>query len=553
MSRDFVAIAEKYARDVLDGTIPACKFNKQAAQRYLDDLSNGVEGYTFNKDRATHVCKVIEMLPHVKGKWAGTPIHLEPWQVFILVAVFGWVDGDGMRRFNTVYIEVARKNAKSTLTSAVGLYCLTFDDEAGAECYSAATTRDQARIVFQDAQRMVKMSAGFRERTGAKAHAHAVTCEATNSSFKALSAEGSTLDGLNIHFASVDELHAHKTRAVWEVLETGTGARTQPLLWAITTAGSDRSGICYEQRAYVIKLLNGSAKDDSYFGIIFTIDDDDDWTDPKCWQKANPNFGVSVNPQDLERKARKAVQMPSATNGFLTKHLDVWVNADTAWMNMVAWENCGDDEKTLDDFEDWELILGLDLASKVDIASLSYLFRKGKKYGLVVENFLPEETIEASKNSQYDGWEQSGRLISTPGNVIDYDIIEQRIENAAKRFNLLECAYDPFQATQLSTRMIEQGIEMVEVRPTTLNFSEPMKELEKIVISDELVHDNCPVMNWMVSNTVCHRDAKDNIYPRKEFDDNKIDGVVATVTALSRFMNREDGTSVYEHKGVAVL
>ena len=553
MSRDFVAIAEKYARDVLDGTIPACKFNKQAAQRYLDDLSNGVEGYTFNKDRATHVCKVIEMLPHVKGKWAGTPIHLEPWQVFILVAVFGWVDGDGMRRFNTVYIEVARKNAKSTLTSAVGLYCLTFDDEAGAECYSAATTRDQARIVFQDAQRMVKMSAGFRERTGAKDHATAVTCEATNSSFKALSAEGSTLDGLNIHFASVDELHAHKTRAVWEVLETGTGARTQPLLWAITTAGSDRSGICYEQRAYVIKLLNGSAKDDSYFGIIFTIDDDDDWTDPKCWQKANPNFGVSVNPQDLERKARKAAQMPSATNGFLTKHLDVWVNADTAWMNMVAWENCGDDEKTLDDFEGWELILGLDLASKVDIASLSYLFRKGKKYGLVVENFLPEETIEASKNSQYDGWEQSGRLISTPGNVIDYDIIEQRIESAAKRFNLLECAYDPFQATQLSTRMIEQGIEMVEVRPTTLNFSEPMKELEKIVISDELIHDNCPVMNWMVSNTVCHRDAKDNIYPRKEFEDNKIDGVVATVTALSRFMNREDGTSVYEHKGVAVL
>jgi phage terminase large subunit-like protein len=543
-------IARQYAEQVVAGEILACRWVRRACQRQLDDLARfkgksspyrfnpkltDKQGRSFNP--ADNLCAFIERLPHVKGPLAGEPIALEPWQAFILTTVFGWVGEDGKRRFRRSYIEVPRGNAKSTLSSAVALYMLAADREGGAEVYSLATTRDQARIVFGDAQTMARRSPGFRNRFGVEVGAHNLHVLSTGSKFEALSAEGSTLDGLNIHFGCIDELHAHKTRTVYDVVETGTGKRDNSLLWVITTAGSNRSGICYEVRTFVTKLLDGVFEDDTQFGIIYGLDDGDDWTTESALIKANPNWGISVRPEVLAPLQAKAMQLPSAVNNFKTKHLNEWVNADTAWMDMRAWEACGDSTLDIDAFAGQPCWIGLDLASKTDVAALLIVFAHpdvAGAYAVFGKYYLPEETISASGNSQYEGWMRTGRITATPGNVIDFEWIEADLLELASRFEIQAVAFDPFQATQLSTRMLSQGLPMIEVRPTVLNFSEPMKTLEALVLQKKLSHDGDPVLTWMASNVVAHLDAKDNIYPRKERPENKIDGIVALIMALSR-------------------
>lgn len=547
----YAEIATEYALNVAMGGILACKWTIKACERHLSDLEKGV--WEYNYDRAHDICYFVEQMKHIKGEWArrGETLKLEPWQIFALCSIFGWIHPDtSLRRFRTVYIEVPRKCAKSTITSAVGLYMLTADGEAGSECYSLATTRDQAKIVFQDARAMARKNHSFRNKFGVDVRVHNINVIDTNSKFEALSADGGTLDGLNIHFGGIDELHAHKTRNLFDVVETGTGSRQQSLLWAITTAGSNRAGICYEQRTYVTKILDRVVEDDTYWGVIYSIDDDDDWTDPTIWEKANPNFGVSVYPEDIARLCRKAQEMPSAVNNFLTKRLNVWVNADTAWMDMRAWDRCADESISLKDFEHEEAFIALDLASKVDMAAKVCLFEKEGMYYLFSQFYLPEDTVENNKNSQYPGWAREDRLTLTPGNVIDLDRIEEDLLDDMRTYDVKEVPYDPFQATQLSVHMIDQEVPMVEMRPLVLNFSEPMKELEALVISGKLKHNGCPIMGWMVSNVVCHRDQKDNIYPRKERQENLIDGVVAAIMALGREMVHREEESVYEKRGL---
>lgn len=553
----YLDAAVNYAADVLAGKIPACKWTKAACRRQLDDLAaaetDSAYPFEWRPDKAEHICRFLELMPHIKGEWAGQPISLEPWQIFILTTVFGWCHKNGRRRFRTAYIEVPRKNAKSTLSSGVALYMLTADGEAGAEVYSAATTRDQARIVFDDAHKMASMEPGFRQRFGVKVLAHSIFEIINGGKFVPLSAEGSTLDGLNIHFAVVDELHAHKTRAVYDVLETGTGARAQSLLWNITTAGSDRSGICYEQRTYVTGLLNTvlrrndglgypvkgtCTEDDTYFGIIYTIDDEDDWADETCWAKANPNYGVSIYPDDIRRLADKAIKTASARPNFLTKRLNVWVNADSAWMDMRSWDACGEPSLNLDDFAGEPCRVSLDLASKKDIAAKVRLFERDidgqRHYYCFGTWYLPEAATQDEANSQYAGWAEEGLITTTPGNVTDYDLIEQDIRDDLARFNVLEVPYDPWQATMLANHLLDDGAPMVELRQTVQNMSEAMKEFEALVLAGRFHHNGDPVLAWMVSNVVCHTDKKDNIYPNKERDQNKIDGPVAIIMALAR-------------------
>ena len=399
---DHVKEANQYIDAVLSGAIPACREVIQACQRQKKDLSRKRTEdfpYVFNRQKAKDVCDFIELLPHVKGVWAtqktasGQPDHLiklEPWQKFILTTVFGWVHKDtGYRRFRTTYLEVPRKNAKSTLSAGVALYCLVADEEPGAEVYSAATTKDQAKIVFKTAWQMAKKSPDLLNHYGLGIGMHNLHVLATGSSFEALSAEGSTLDGLNIHCVIVDELHAHKTRAVYDVLETATGSRTQSLIWNITTAGSNMTGICYEQRQYLISILQGVHEDESYFGIVYTIDlprktkpgqkkiVGDDWKLEKTWRKANPNYGVSVFADDIKRLATKAIKVASAQNNFKTKRLNFWVNAETAWLNMVDWQECANYDLKLDDFLGRDCFIGVDLASKIDLGRRRTSFSQG--------------------------------------------------------------------------------------------------------------------------------------------------------------------------------
>lgn len=551
MTSDFCALALRYAKDVVAGKIPAGRFVKAACKRQIEDLKRWKAkgaAYRFDTARANKVCRFIELLPHIKGPKAGEPIVLEPWQVFILTTVFGWVKADGNRRFRRVYIEVPRGNGKSALSSGVGLYMLCGDGEGGAEVYSFATTRDQAKIVFGDAQNMARRTPGLRTHFGVDVNAHNINVLRTASKFEALSAEGSTLDGLNTHFACVDELHAHKTRAVYDVVETSIGKRVQSLLWVITTAGSNRAGICYEVRGFVIKVLAGVAKDESQFGIVYGLDEEDDWTTEEALIKANPNWGISVMPEVLLPLQAKAMTMPSAANNFKTKHLNEWVNADTAWMDMRAWDACKDPTLDPEQFAGEPTYVALDLASKVDIAAKVALHERtidGKAHYFVFgQYYLPRDTVERGENSQYQGWEHMGLLTVTDGAVIDFDVIEQDLLADCSRFEVREVPYDPFQATQLSTRMAAQGVPMVEMRPTVLNFSEPMKQLEALVLQGRLHHNGDPVLAWMMSNVVAHMDAKDNIYPRKERPENKIDGVVALIMALGRALANEQQEEV---------
>lgn len=555
----------QYMDDVLSGEEPACLFVKQAIQRQFDDL-NGLDGYRFDPDIAIRVCNFMELMPHIKGKLAGTRIQLEPWQKFIYTTVMAWVDNAGMRRFKTAYSEIARKNSKSTMSSGLGLYCLAADNEGGAECYTAATTRDQARIVFNDAKLMAEKSPGYQDRFGVTVTAHAVVQESSGSSLKSISAEASSLDGLNVHLGIIDELHAHKKRDVWDVIETATGAREQPLIWTITTAGTNRTGICYEQREYVRKILSRQVFDEEYFGIIFTVDVEDLedrerlLSDPYIWRKANPNYGVSVKPEDLERKARKAREQASAQNNFLTKHLNVWVNAATAWIPTTEWDKCADPTLDILDFEGQECVQGNDLASKRDIMAQMYTFEKwidGKRHIYVFGNYyLPEEAVEESPNSQYEGWEIEGRLRVSPGSVNDFALLEDQIKHDVSAYNMRDIVYDPTQATYLSTRMEEENISMTEMRQTMANFNEPMKELEAMIYDQRIHHNGCPILTWMISNVVCFSNDKEQIYPRKEFHENKIDGVVALIMAIRKWIDaveEQEPESAYVSRGARSL
>lgn len=544
---DYVAIAKEYMRGVLDGSVPACSFVKQAVQRQLNDLRRwGPEGgdYYFDEKEASRPCWFIENLTHTKGELAGRAIHLEPWQCFLLTTLFGWKAKAGNRRFRSAYVEVSRGNGKSTLLSGIGLFCLCADHEPGAEVYSFATTREQAKIVFGDAQTMARGNRALQEAYGLEVTAHALYVPATNSTFQAKSAEGSTLDGLNTHLAIIDELHAHKKRDVFDVVETSLGKRRNSLMVSITTAGVDRTGICYEQRTLVTKILSGSLQDESYFGIIYTLDPDDDWKSDEALAKANPNWGVSVRPEVIRALQAKAIATPSAENNFKTKHLDVWCNADVGWMDMKAWDACADESLDESDFDGEPCWLGLDLASTSDMTAKVKIFQRkidgSSHYYLFGDYWLPRTAIERGVNSQYQGWEYLGYLHVCEGPVTDFAEIRDSILEDCGRYSVQSVAYDPFQAVQLSKELSDDGVPMVLCKQTVANLSDPMKQFQALVLDHRLHFNGDPVLTWMVRNVVCHVDVKENIYPRKDAPENKIDGVVAGIMALSRALLNDE-------------
>lgn len=538
-TRDYCAIAADYTARVLDGSQLACKWVKLACQRQRDDLKRWKEDgpFVWDPEAASRVCRFIELLTHTKGELAGQRIKLEPWQVFILTTAFGWRRReDGGRRFRRVYIEVARGNGKSCLSSGVALYCLVADNEPGAEVYSFATTRDQAKIVFGDAKRMAETNLPLRKRFGLEVLANALYVPSTGSTFQAKSAEGSTLDGLNTHLAVVDELHAHKTRAVYDVVETSLGKRRSSLLWCITTAGFDTSGICYEVRTMSTRVLERQAIDETQFAVIYTADEDDDWTSPEALEKANPNWGVSVRPEMILSLLAKAKALPSAINNFKTKHLDIWCSASNAWMDMGAWGLCEDNTLRLEDFEGERCIIGLDLGSKNDMTAKVRVFPLESdgptRYAVFCDFYLPERAVENAVNSQYSGWAEEGHLHVTPGAMTDLNVVEEDLREDLSRFNVEAVVYDPWQATQMATTLSEDDAPMVECRMTVQNMSDPMKSVEALVLDRRLLHDGNPILTWMMGNVVVKLDAKDNIFPRKERYEQKIDGVIALIMAM---------------------
>lgn len=541
--RDYLALARQYMDGVASGAVPACKWTRLAVERQLADLEREPSAdwpWVFNTVRAANPCEFVELLPHIKGKWAreGRLLQLEPWQCFIVTTIFGWVhQTTGLRRFREVYIEVPRKNAKSTLSSGISLYMLVADREQGAECYSAATTRDQARIVFDDARAMAERSPGLRVHCGLAIMQHSLTVAATASKFAPLAAEGSTLDGLNVHFACIDELHAHKTRAVYDVIDTARGAREQSLLWCITTAGTDRSGICYERRTHVTKVLGGVIDDPALFGVIYTIDEEDDPFDRATWAKANPNWGVSVLPDDMEAAARKAEAMPSALNNFLTKRLNVWVSGESPWVDMRAWDKCGAVElRDLARYAGRPAWIGLDLAQKKDFAAVSLVFQDDDdRWCVCTRLYLNELAIQESGNAHLSGWARQGYVQVTDGDLTDFDVVADDLRLLCRDFDVTEIAFDPALSMYFAGKLIEEGLPLVEITQRALFFTQPLLQVENMVLEGLLRHDANPVMSWMVSNLVVKVSKFNELRaPTKERHENKIDGPIAMLMALGR-------------------
>lgn len=560
-TRDYLAIAAEYCSQVIDGTIPACRWVRLACQRQVNDLKRPASEswpWHFSAKHASRVCKIAEMLPHIKGRWKTRCITLEPHQIFRFTTIFGWVDAEGFRRFLDVYIEMPRKSAKSTETAVAALACMT-EGEPGAEIYALATKKDQARIVFDTARRMVMKEPGIRRRFGLEVEKHRIFVEDGATEFKALSSDEDGLDGLNIHFASLDELHAHKSRAVHDVVDSATGSRRQPLKWRITTAGFNQQGVCYEQREYVTKILEGVHSDDRYFGIIYSIDGPvknadgtitpgDDWRLEATWKKANPNYGVSVLPSDIAALARKAIQSARSQTNFLTKRLDVWCNSSEAFYNMDAWlHKCARPQVTLAEFEGKQCWIGLDLSSKCDITAKVRIFRRIEKdeikgkiierphYYVFCEHYLPDSVLEGDDNlntQQYTEWRD--RFTLTPGPAIDYAVIEDGLVEDFRRFRVQGVNFDPWNADQLRQNMEKKGgkDKMLECRMGVQTLSDPMKESEVLILAGRLHHDGDPVLTWAVSNVVGRLDAKDNVYPRKDKPEKKIDPAVAMIMAL---------------------
>ena len=558
-------VAEQYARDVLAGRILACQWVRLACARQLADLKRWGKRprkdapYWFSAARAQHIVDWFAHCPHVKGDLARQPIRLEPWEVFALSVLFGWERTDKpVRRYRTAYLEMGRKNAKSTLAAGIGTYLLAADDEEGAEVYSAATTGDQAAIVFGVAKRMVELSPVLRKRIGVLAHALVV--ERTGSIFRAVNSQSDTLDGKNLHCGIVDELHAHRTRGLWDVLETATGARSQSLLLAITTAGGDESGICYEIRTYLTKILQGLIEDETFFGLIYTLDEGDSWQDPAVWIKANPNLGVSVDVDDLKRKALKARETPAAQAAFQAKHCSVWVGAGNAFVNMEALRATGDPGLTLEQFRGQPCWWGLDLASKEDLAALMLIFRQGEDWYAFGRYYLPESVVllgQHSRRAQYRGWADQGYLTLTDGNITDQNRIQEDCRALRSQCELREFGYDGFQAAKFASELLAEDFPMVEVGATVKNFSDPMKSIAALINAGRWHHDNNPVTLWAYSNVVAQLDYKDNVFPRKEGgkgSTSKIDPFVATCIAMNRaLLAQEPVRSVYETEGLFVL
>jgi phage terminase large subunit-like protein len=538
-----VADATAYARGVVGGKIPAGKWVRLACERHFRDLQRA--DLHFDTSDAERPCNFIELLHHTKGQWASRreTIQLEPWQKFLLCSLFGWRWKDGRRRYREAYSEVPRKNAKSTLAAGIGLYMMVADNEFGAEVYSGATTEKQAWEVFRPALLMAKRNPDLLKHYGLKTGAKSLFRESDGSRFEPLI--GTPGDGSSPSCAIVDEYHEHTTDDLFSTMETGMGARENPLMFAITTAGANLGGPCYDKRDYVQKVLNGTIEDDSLFGMIYTIDDGDDWTTEAALIKANPNYGISVSTEWLKDQQRRATQSARAQNAFKTKHLNLWVGARTAWMNMESWRKCPP-RRPLEELAGRPCFAGLDLASKVDIAACVYLFPPSiddPVWHVHGKYYLPEAAIDSAstKNTaKYRDLNAANVLTLTPGNVIDFDAIHQDITEMSSRHTLQMLGYDPWQATHLATQLAKDGANIVEVRQTVMNLSQPMKEIEGLALQGLLAHGDCPALTWMISNVTAKQDQKDNVFPGKDKADNKVDGAVALIMAKALAMKEQE-------------
>jgi len=504
------------------------------------------------------------MLQHIEGEVAGKPFDLEPWQQAIVANLFGWKRPDGTRRYREAFVYVPRKNGKTPLCAGIGLFLLLCDGEPGPQVFTAAADKAQAALVYRHAAGMVHRQPALKKRVRPYRSLKSLETFDQTGQFRSLSHEADTKHGLNIHGCVVDELHAHPDGDLVDALQTGMASRRQPLLIHITTADYYRESICNRKYEYACNVRDNGGDptkpgyDFAFLPVIYEAPDDADWKDPETWRIANPNLGVSVKREYLERECRRAQEEPSFQAAFRRFHLNQRTNADVVWLDMTQWDECAGDHPYAELAE--SLVGepchgGLDLSKTTDLTSLALYFARSKT--LLVWFWMPSETIEKAKDRDrvpYLTWADQGYLETTPGNVVDYTFVRQRIEQIAKTYQPTSIGFDPHNATHMIQQLMNAGVDMVEYRQGFLSMSPPTKELERLVVGGQVVHGGHPVLRWCASNVMVRLDPAGNIKPDKAKSTGRIDGITASVMAIGRSIDSgEDGPSVYEERDPIIV
>jgi phage terminase large subunit-like protein len=490
------------------------------------------------------VLRFVKNLPLGTGEWAGQTFPLLPWQERFLRELFGRLAPDKQRQYREAYVEIPRKNGKTTLCAALALYLLLADEEPGAQVYSAAVDRDQASLVFQAAAAMVRADPELEAAVEIIPSQRRMIHRASGSLYRAIPGDAPSAHGYDASAVIYDELHAAPHRELWDVLTTSTGARRQPLVVAITTAGYDRHSICWERHDYATKVRDGVLQDPGFLPVLYAADHADDWTAQATWRKANPSFGHTIKADYLAREAQKAQEIVGYQNTFKRLHLNLWTEQDTRWLDVAAWDACRTDRA---DLTGRPVFLGLDLSSTTDLTALVLAAPDDTGDGLEVraQFFCPESGIRRRAQRDrvpYDLWAQQGWITATPGDVVDYDHVRAAAGQWAEAHQVRELAFDRWNATQLITQLQGDGLTCVGFGQGFQGMQAACRELEKRIVARTLRHDGNPVLRWMVANVAVEQDPAGNRKPSKAKSTDRIDGVVALLMALGRAMVHPAGT-----------
>lgn len=540
--------------------MPIFKERRKMKKKYVPSKFMLDSSY-YDKDRADYAVTFIECLKHTKGRWAGKPFKLIDWQEEIIRDLFGIIKETGYRQFNTAYIEIPKKQGKSELAAAVALLLTCGDGEERAEVYGCAADRQQATIVFDVAADMVRMSPALSKRVKILASQKRIIYKPTNSFYQVLSAEAYSKHGFNIHGVVFDELHTQPNRKLFDVMTKGSGdARTQPLYFLITTAGTDTKSICYETHQKAIDIIEGRKTDPTFYPVIYGADRDDDWTDEKVWKKANPSLGITVPIEKVKQACESAKQNPTEENSFRQLRLNQWVKQSIRWMPMDKWDLCNfnvDEEK----LKGRVCYGGLDLSSTTDITAFVLVFPpldEEDKFQVLPYFWLPEDNLDLRVKRDrvnYDLWERQGFIQTTEGNVVHYGFIEKFIEELGDKYNIKEIAFDRWGAVQMVQNLEGMGFTVVPFGQGFKDMSPPTKELMKLTLERKIAHGGHPVLRWMVDNIFIRTDPAGNIKADKEKSTEKIDGVIATIMALDRAIRNGNVNeeSVYDNRGLLFM
>ena len=514
----------------------------------------------YDKKKADRAVTFIENLCHTKGKWAGTPFWLLPWQEQLIRDIFGIVKPDGNRQFRTAFVEICKKVGKSELAAAIALYLLYADNEPSAEVYGAAADRQQASIVFDVAKQMVEMSPALMKRSKLMGATKRIVNYGNDGYYQVLSAEVGGKHGFSVSGLVFDEIHTQPNRQLYDVLTKGSSdARQNPLHFIITTAGNDRHSIAYELHTKAVDILEGRRVDPTFYPVVYGLKDDEDWEDEANWYKVNPSLGYTVDVERLRDAYREAKQNPADEITFKWLRCNMWVSSTVAWIPDAIYMR-GNEPIDMASLEGRDCYAGLDLSSTGDITALVLIFPprdEDEKFVLLPYFWIPEETIpkRVKANSvPYDIWEKQGYIMSTEGNVIHYDFIEKFIMDLSEKYHILEIAVDRWNATHVIQNLEDNGLTMVPFGQGFASMSAPTKEFYRLLMEGKIIHGSHPVMRWMAGNVVVDTDPAGNIKVTKAKSKEKIDGIVAAIMALDRAVRHEsEGRSVYDTRGIILI